>query len=382
LLATIDFLNEPAECRPPAACGLGEVTLLKLRLTQIMRGQLAPQMPRTAWLVVLVGGLALAPLEPALFARSSRMLEQSSVVKVASDTAMSAPARPLSPADVAPLLEVTSPVKSAVTQPATAATNPPPSITSISISTLPSAFAASRLYASVFSPNHRFKLEARTGRKTVLMHAETGWRIDLANHEVSCSSFSPDSRFFITGHKDGKLRQWDSETGGLMASLPAGAGAITSIAYSPDGRQLALGTYDGAVSVWDAALLEEVARRTTGRGAVSCVRWSPRGDRLAVTLGDWSAKDESRLHLWSPGENVLLSDDSLPQPAGALDWLSDEALLVAYWDGNGVVRNLRGNSFDQPHQVEKDVVSSANWSADVRLVTPRVAEILAAGAGL
>ena len=382
LLATIDFLNEPAECRPPAACGLGEVTLLKLRLTQIMRGQLAPQMPRTAWLVVLVGGLALAPLEPALFARSSRMLEQSSVVKVASDTAMSAPARSLSPADVAPLLEVTSPVKSAVTQPATAATTPPSSITSISIPTLPSAFAASRLYASVFSPNHRFKLEARTGRKTVLMHAETGWRIDLANHEVSCSSFSPDSRFFITGHKDGKLRQWDSETGGLMASLPAGAGAITSIAYSPDGRQLALGTYDGAVSVWDAALLEEVARRTTGRGAVSCVRWSPRGDRLAVTLGDWSAKDESRLHLWSPGENVLLSDDSLPQPAGALDWLSDEALLVAYWDGNGVVRNLRGNSFDQPHQVEKDVVSSANWSADVRLVTPRVAEILAAGAGL
>jgi hypothetical protein len=77
-----------------------------------------------------------------------------------------------------------------------------------------------------------------------------------------------------------------------------------------------------------------------------------------------------------------LSDDPLAQPAGALDWLSDEVLLVAYWDGNGVVRNLRGNSFDQPHQVEKDVVSSANWSADVRLVIPRVAEILAAGAGL
>ena len=382
LLATIDFLNEPAEVRPPAACGLGEVTLLKLRLTQIMRGQLAPTMPRTAWLVVLCCGLALAPLEPALFARSSRILKSSARADVAAGPTLVTPAAPLSPADVAPLLDrVASPRFVSSTTRAAAANPPPVMIAPPATVPLPAAFTPSRLYASVFSPDRRFQLEARTGRKTVLIHDRTGWRVDLSSHEASCSSFSGDSRFFITGHKDGKLRQWDSETGGLMATLATNAGPITSVSYSPDGTQFALGTYDGVVSIWDAALLEEVARRTIGRGAVSCVRWSPSGEQLAVALGDWSAKDESRLHLLT-SSGGLKSDEALTEPAGALDWLSEDALLVAYWDGNGVVRNLRGNSADQPCQVEKDLVSSANWSSDVRLVIPRVAEILAAGAGL
>ncbi|MCI0361338.1 MAG: hypothetical protein L0211_22880 [Planctomycetaceae bacterium] len=385
LLATIDFLNEPAEVRPPAACGLGEVSLLRLRLTQIMRGQLAPQMPRTAWLVVLVCGLALAPLQPALFATSSRQREPAP--SVVADVVEILPVREiaLSPADIAPLLvsESSPPappavIKPAPAQPAARNTVPPTPV----IAPRPAPIQPSRLYGSVFSANNRFKLEGFIGHKMVLVHPSTGWRLDLGNHRVNCVSFSPDSRFFITGHQDGKLRQWDSETGGLMATLATNAGVVTSVAYSPDGRQFALGTFDGVVSVWDAATLEEVARRTTGRGAVSCVRWCPRGERLAIALGDWSAKDQSRLHLWSPSDSVLLSDEALEDAAGALDWLSDDALLVAYWDGHAVVRNVRGNAVDQVYEVEKDLVSSANWSSDVRLVSRWVADKLAAGAGL
>jgi hypothetical protein len=380
LLATIDFLNEPTEACPPAACGLGEVRLLQLRLTQIMRGQLAPPIPRLAWLGVLVCGLAIAPLQPAIFARPARVLDAAVAGRGAA--ALPTPADAAKPsAATASLIEdfrpaTTTPASRIKAQATATAPAPAPAI-----SPLPAAFAPSRLYASVFSPNRRFQLEARTGRKTMLIH-ENGWRIDLARHEVACSSISPDSRFFVTGHKDGTMRQWDSETGDLIATLATNAGPITSIAYSPDGTQLALGTYDGEVGVWDAVMLTEVARRQTGRGAVSCVRWSPHGDRLAVALGDWASKEDSRLHIWAPKDGVLVSDDPLAQPAGALDWLSDDALLVAYWDGGGVVRNLRGHAADQPYQIEKDLVSAANWSSDVRLVTPKVAEILAAGAGL
>jgi beta-lactamase regulating signal transducer with metallopeptidase domain len=375
LLATIDFLNEPAEVRPPAACGLGEVSLLKLRLTQIMRGQLAPQLPRTAWIVVLLVGLALAPLEPALLATSSRSVEPAPAIVVA--TEIHAPPVSLSPADIAPLLAGESPPPTPVAVAPPAAPSAPPAVVK-----LPSVFNPSRLYASVFSPDNRFQLEARTGRKTVLMHPNTGWRLDLGNHEVNCVSFSPDSRFFVTGHKDGKLRQWDSETGGLMATLATNAGAITSVAYSPKGAQFAAGTHDGVVSVWNAISQEEVARRTTARGAVSCVRWSPSGDWLAIALGDWSQSDQSRLHIWSPRNSELLSDDPLTDPAGAIDWLSDDVLLIASWDGQAVVRNRRGNSAEQTYQVEKDLVSSANWSSDVQLVPSWVADKLAAGAGL
>jgi len=379
LLATIDFLNEPAEVRPPAACGLGEVTLLRLRLTQIMRGQLAPQMPRTAWLVVLVCGLALAPLQPALFATSSRPHEPAPSLIAEAVEFLPVPEKAYSPAEIAPLLVSESPPPAPK-----AAEKSVQKPTTVSISPLPTVFIPSRRYASVVSPNGSYKLDADTGRKTVLSKINGAWSINLDNHEIMCVSFAPSSRFFITGHKDGQLRQWDSETGGLMATLPTNAGGITSVAYSPDGTQFALGTKDGVVSVWDAAAQQEVARRNIGRGAVSCIRWSPHGDRLAIALGDWSTADGWRLQLWSPSDSVLWSDDPLAYSAGvgAIDWLSDDVLLIAFWDGHAVVRNVRGNSADQDYQVEKDLVSSANWSSDVRLVSRWVAEKLAAGAGL
>jgi beta-lactamase regulating signal transducer with metallopeptidase domain len=379
LLVTIEFLNEPVAVRPPAACGLGEVSLLKLRLRQIMRGELAAQLPRPALVFVLLAGLLLSPLHPAVFATASReSLAGKSAAEVAKvhAPAVDAPVA-VAPADVASLITSQSPpaVVPTVAQPVSPALAP-------AISLLPSVLQPSRLYASVFSPNIRFKLEARTGRKTRLIHMQTGWGVDLGSHEVTCVSFAPDSRSFVTGHKDGMLRQWDSETGALLATIRGTAGPILSVAYAPDGTQFAAGTADGVVSVYSVAEQAEITRTVTPAGSVACVRWSPRGDRLAIALGDFRKQDESRLHIWAPAESVLLSDEPLTQPAGALEWLSDDALLVADWDGKAVVRNLRGSWPDQPYEVDKQDVSAANWSSDVRLVQRLVAEKLAAGAGL
>jgi WD40 repeat protein len=249
---------------------------------------------------------------------------------------------------------------------------------------LPEVFQPSRLYASVISPNNQYKLEARTGRRTFLSKIGSGLGIDLANHEFTCVSFSPlpDCRYFVSGHKDGKIRLWDSETGVWLATIPAAGGAIASIAYSPDGLQFASATIDGLITVWDAAERQEVARLVHSRGSVSCLRWSPSGDRLAIALGDWSQRSDSRLQIWVPGDTVPLSDDSLEQPAGALEWLSADVVLVAAWDGSAIVRNLRGNQPDLSHQVQKQEVSAANWSSDVRMVPKFVADRLVAGAGL
>ena len=70
LLTTIDFLHDPAHL-PPLACGLGEVPLLRARLIQIMQGNIASRLSRTATALVLAAGLLISPLEPALWARSS-----------------------------------------------------------------------------------------------------------------------------------------------------------------------------------------------------------------------------------------------------------------------------------------------------------------------
>jgi bla regulator protein BlaR1 len=375
LLATIDFLNEPAEIRPPAACGLGDVPLLRRRLKQIMRGELAGQLPRAAWTMVLLVGLALAPLEPAIFATSAR--PASGPVAKVNEQLPVQPVEPQSPGNLADLFSSQS--KDAP-QPAQV----PAEAVPFTLPALPEVIQPSRLYASVVSPNNQYKLEARTGRRTFLSKIGSGLGIDLASQEFTCVSFSPlpDCRTFVSGHKDGKIRQWDSETGVWMATIPAAGGAIASIAYSPDGLQFASATIDGLITVWNAAEHQEVARIVHSRGAVSCLRWSPAGDRLAITLGDWSQRSQSRLQVWVPGDSVPLSDDTLSQPAGALEWLAADVVLVAAWDGSAIVRNLRGNQPDLAHQVGKQEVSAANWSSDVRMVPKFVADRLVAGAGL
>jgi hypothetical protein len=71
LLTTVDFLCERRAIMPPAACGLGEVALLRARLTQIMRGQAAARLSRWVQTLVLSAGLLLSSLQPALWATSS-----------------------------------------------------------------------------------------------------------------------------------------------------------------------------------------------------------------------------------------------------------------------------------------------------------------------
>jgi WD40 repeat protein len=245
---------------------------------------------------------------------------------------------------------------------------------------IPILTAPTRLYAWPESPDGKFRLEASTGRKTTLIHTASGARLNLNSHAFRCASFAPDSNSFITGHDDGMIRQWDN-TGALMYSHRCNTGPITSVAYSPDGTQFAAGSEDGVVSIWDAETQQELGRIAAPATSVSCVRWSPRGDRLAISLGEFNSR-EVRLQIWDRHENVLTSDEPLERPVGALAWLSDDALLIASWDGQGLVRNLRGNSSDQVITLDRELVSAANWSPDVRLVPTWRADQLAAGAGL
>src|SRR5206468_7918675 len=65
LLATIDFLSDQPALLPPAASGLGDVPFLKLRLRQIMRGEMAATLSLAVKLPVLVTALMVLPLGPA-----------------------------------------------------------------------------------------------------------------------------------------------------------------------------------------------------------------------------------------------------------------------------------------------------------------------------
>src|SRR5207302_3897923 len=50
------------------------------------------------------------------------------------------------------------------------------------------------LWAAAVSPDGKFRIEARTGRRARLIRADSNWRLDLSSHEITCVSFAPDSR--------------------------------------------------------------------------------------------------------------------------------------------------------------------------------------------
>ncbi|HZL90828.1 MAG TPA: M56 family metallopeptidase [Pirellulaceae bacterium] len=365
LLTTIDFLCDRPPILPPVACGLGEVQLLRLRLTQIMRGQVTTGLSRSLHVAVIVAGLVICPLEPALWATSAPDVARPP------RTARSASSLPTRVAQASASVAASS----RVTRVGPSAA----SSTSISTSLAPGrplpppARPAVSLWATAVAPNGKLRLEARSGRQITLISQQ--FRLDMSAHQIRCVSFAPDSRIFATGHPDALVRIWDGETGGLESSLKGSQAEITSVHISPDGSRLAAGARDGSVVVWELASGEITAQLPSQSAPVSCVRWSASGDRLAIAVGDFLDRESSQLLIWSPDQGTIETEQPLEEPAGAIAWFADdEALLIAAWSGQASVWNVVAAEPGDSWQVDKDLVSASAWSADCPLVPQLLAE--------
>jgi WD40 repeat protein len=237
------------------------------------------------------------------------------------------------------------------------------------------------------SLNGKYRLERRKGSQVTLVNGDTGWRLDLSTHGILCAVFTPDSRQFLTGHRDGIVRIWDSETGGLAGSLKGGSDAVWSIAVTRTATGndwVAAGNKDGSVFVWDLSSGDELAHLPPSESSVSCVRWSPRGDSLAISFGEFSNREPNRVLLWSPLDHNVLAQFPLENPIAALAWLPDDnGLVMANWQGDSAVWRPT-SQFIQPAgslgEHGKQQAEAANWSADCPLTIVPLAPQLTAGA--
>lgn len=375
LLTTVDFLCERRAALPPAACGIGEAAVLRARLTQIMQGEAAARLSRWGQVLVLTTGLLLSLLQPALWATSS-----------ATATAPPPAAKLVSAASPDAAVDRTASQDREATvipqrPPAPAASGE----SSASLSDLdfsPPRPAPIR-WATAVSPNGKFRVEAHIGWRATLIHADSGWRLGLNTYQIKCLSFAPDSRTFATGHDNAVVRLWDN-AGRDMGSFK-GSDAITSVHIAPDGRRLAAGSRDGSVVVWDLTTGDELARLPRQGAEVSCVRWSKRGDRLAIAMGAWNQPDEAALCVWSPDND--LTRLTLKASVSAVDWLGDDrSLLIADWEGQCQIRSIEDASDGRAGRVsreptghlmvDKDHVSTCNWSPDCPLVSKWLADQL------
>jgi bla regulator protein BlaR1 len=364
LLATLDFLCEPVRPLPPAACGLGAANLLRSRLTQIMCGNVATSPSRAARSLVLAGAVLALPFSPALIGPTQREAAAVSLPSATprADGRASAGLDKVEPASTAPATE-TAMVDVAKPSPV----EPKPG--SWFVARQPAARPAAVLYATAVSPNGRYKLEARTGRRTTLVDVLLEKRLDLSSYRILAASFSPNSRMLATAQDDESVvRLWDCTTGGMLSLLKGSDAVITSVAFAGDARRVAAGAADGSVLVWNVGEEDVAARMPHGDAPVSCLRWSERGDRLAIAMSDWSNRDVSSLVVWQPGAATVGESISLAHSTGALDWLNEDELFVADWNGEARVIALGSGMPVESLWLGKDSVSAAAFSPDCRLL--------------
>ncbi|MGH7128067.1 MAG: M56 family metallopeptidase, partial [Planctomycetaceae bacterium] len=296
LLATLDFVCERRPIVPPASSGIGELPLLKRRLTSIMRRSGSHSLSRRARAVLIVVTAVALPWHPVL-----TMLP--GPVVLASPTSGPLP----SDLSFAETLSSTGGPSGDSTAGASSGTDDalPPT---------PRRWwePPESKVASVTSPDGSTQLTAQVGRQVLLQQIGGGAAINLSREELTSIAFVPGGRRFVAGSLDGRVRLFDVETGRSVSLLFPHEAPVTSVAVSPNGRFAASGTETGTVLLSDIASGATLGTWAEADRPITAVRFSPNGRLLAVAAGDWRIKDSGRITLLEVEAESLAPRTVLP----------------------------------------------------------------------
>jgi WD40 repeat protein len=100
----------------------------------------------------------------------------------------------------------------------------------------------------------------------------------------------PATARLVSGSGDGKLKLWDTTTGGVIRTIYGHGADVWAVAFSPDGGRLASASIDRTVKLWDPASGSEVLTLTGHTGGVLSVAFSPEGNLLASAARDGTVR--------------------------------------------------------------------------------------------
>ncbi|WP_174186976.1 WD40 repeat domain-containing protein [Nocardia barduliensis] len=130
------------------------------------------------------------------------------------------------------------------------------------------------------------------------------WVWDLTTHQLVehlpnfngnlySAVYRPDGALLVTGHEDGEIRFWDTNTYQLVGqSIDAVfAGGRLPVALSPDGTRLVGSATGGRFQIWDAATRQPIGQPLDAQAVTSySVAFSPDGTQIAAGVGGNSGK--------------------------------------------------------------------------------------------
>ena len=149
-------------------------------------------------------------------------------------------------------------------------------------------------------------------------------------------TFSPDSKYILTGSGDATARLWDLK-GNLIKIFIGHAGYINSVAFSPDGKSILTGSSDRSARLWD--LNGKVIRDFKGHGMpVNSVAFAPDGKEILTGSSDRTAR------LWDLNGNVIQEFKGHKSSISSVAFSPDgQYILTGSTDSTARIWNLKGN---------------------------------------
>jgi WD40 repeat protein len=129
------------------------------------------------------------------------------------------------------------------------------------------------------------------------------WRLlshlELVHLQLTSLSFSPDSKWLVTGENEQGVRLWQVEPLQEIVLLGRHAARIKSVAFSPDGTQVASAGDDKTIALWDVVGRKLITKIGLHTAPVYAVAFSPDGRQLISGEHDHSVRLYTRRRtLW------------------------------------------------------------------------------------
>jgi WD40 repeat protein len=151
-----------------------------------------------------------------------------------------------------------------------------------------------RICALALTPEQKRIFALTNEGRITQWDTETGERVatwTIPQRPARCLAAAPDGKTLVSGGEDGSIAVWDAATGRLLRRLTGHGGFVADLVVAPDSTRFASTSPDKTVRLWDAQQGKELWNSSLPDEG-SQVRFSPDGQTLAVTC-----KVEGRVHM-------------------------------------------------------------------------------------